>query len=144
MKINKNSIVQLHFSLVLIDGTIIESTWDRGESSCLEMGTGQLTENFENCLIGLQKGDIREFTLSEDQAFGHIQNDKVISFDISVFGDIENIKEGMVHTFKGIDGSETIGVIEEIIQSSVIVNFNHPLAGKTVKFNVEIINIEKE
>ena len=85
MKINKNSIVQLHFSLVLIDGTIIESTWDRGESSCLEMGTGQLTENFESCLIGLQKGDIRKFTLSEDRAFGHIQDDKVISFDISVY-----------------------------------------------------------
>lgn len=144
MKINKNSIVQLHFSLILMDGIIIESTWDRGEASRLKMGTGQLTENFESCLIGLQKGDIREFTLSEDRAFGHIQDDKVISFDISVFDDVENIKEGMVHTFKGIDGTETIGIIEEIIQSSVIVNFNHPLAGKTVKFNVEIIDIEKE
>ncbi len=139
MVISDKSEVIMHFDLTLEDGTAADSTRANGKPAKLVMGDGSLTANFEKCLVGLKTGDKKAFTLAATDAFGMPNPDNIYHLDRTKF-DAE-IKEGMIMGFAQPDGSELPGIIRSIAGHSVTVDFNHPLAGQTVVFNVEIIEV---
>jgi len=142
--IASNSQVILHFDLKLEDGSAADSTRMNDKPAKMVMGDGSLTPNFENCLLGLKVGDKKAFTLSPEDAFGHPNPDNIYYLDRSKFGADTPVEEGAIISFAQPDGTELPGIIRSAAGDSVTVDFNHPLAGQTVIFDVEIIDVINE
>ena len=139
-KIQDGSQVKMHFSLMLEDQTVIDTNFDK-EPVCFSIGDGNLLPGFENALIGMQTNQEETFEIEPQEAFGQPNNQNVQTLDLSSFDD--NIEVGSVYSFQNGDG-ELPGVIIEINESTVQVDFNHPLAGKIILFKVKILAIENE
>ena len=103
------------------------------------MGDGNLLPGFEETLLGLRQGDEREFVIPPEKAFGQHNEQNVQRVDMDNFADLE-IEPGAMFSFQNGDG-ELPGVITEIVDGEVMVDFNHPLAGKPITFEAEIVAI---
>ena len=134
--------VILHFDLKLEDGSAADSTRVNNKPAKMVMGDGSLTPNFEACLLGLKKGDKKSFKLGPEDAFGQSDPNNIPYMDRSRFGADLKVEEGMILAFSQPDGSEIPGIIRSAAGDSVTVDFNHPLAGQTVIFDVEIIDVK--
>jgi FKBP-type peptidyl-prolyl cis-trans isomerase SlpA len=105
------------------------------------MGDGSLTLSFEDCLLGLKTGDKKSFTLEADDAFGMPNPDNLHHLDRSKFNAETPAEVGMIIAFTQPDGSELPGIVREVTGESVTVDFNHPLAGQVITFDVEILSV---
>lgn len=137
-EIEKTSRIRLHFELALEDGQVVDSNFDKTPAE-FEFGDGSLLESFEEVLIGLKVGDEREFSMSPEQAFGqHNANNMQIipraQFDM-------DLEEGMIVSFSDAGNNELPGVITVIEENDVTVDFNHPLAGRTLSYRVCIVDV---
>ncbi|ENB2087238.1 FKBP-type peptidyl-prolyl cis-trans isomerase [Vibrio alginolyticus] len=140
--INQDSAVTLHFTIKMQDGSVADSTHNMGKPAKFIMGDGSLSENFEQCLIGLETGAQKAIELKAEDAFGMPNPDHIHYMDRTKFvGDAE-VEVGTIMAFSGPDGMEIPGIITEIAGDSVTVDFNHPLAGQDVTFEVEILSVE--
>lgn len=140
-QIQENSKVTLHFALRLEDGQVVDSTFER-EPATLSIGDGNLPEGFEKHILGLSEGDKRTVRVSPEDAFGQLNPANVQNFKKEQFAQTGELEPGMVVSFQDASGSELPGVISEIGDEQVTVDFNHPLAGKTLDFEVEIVGVE--
>ncbi|MEZ8825168.1 FKBP-type peptidyl-prolyl cis-trans isomerase [Vibrio amylolyticus] len=140
--IKKDSAVTLHFTIKLNDGSVADSTHNMGKPAKLIIGDGSLSDNFEQCLLGLSSGENKSIELKAQDAFGMPNPDNVHYMDRAKFVGDSEVEVGTVMAFSGPDGAEIPGIITEIAGDSVTVDFNHPLAGQDVTFDVEILSVE--
>ena len=138
LQIETGMSVTLHFSLVLEDGHIIDSNFE-SEPATFSVGDGNLLPGFESTLMGLVNGDEREFTIPPEQAFGQHNPQNVQAVERGNF-DQEELELGAMFSFQNGDG-ELSGVIVDVDDNEVMIDFNHPLAGKNIIFQVKIIDI---
>lgn len=139
--ITNTSVVTLHFTIKLKDGSVADSTHNMGKPAKFVMGDGSLSPNFEHCLLGLTIGDNHSVELQAKDAFGLPNPDSIHYMDRSRFSGQE-LEVGTIMAFNGPDGMEIPGIISDVSGESVTVDFNHPLSGQDVTFDVEILNVE--
>jgi FKBP-type peptidyl-prolyl cis-trans isomerase SlpA len=130
----------MHFSLSFKDGTEAFSTFGN-EPASLVMGDGSLTDGMELSLYGLGAGDEQSLTLSPDQAFGMRDSEKIHGMPREDFGPELELKPGVIVAFDTPSGEELAGTVIDFDDQTVQVDFNHPLAGHEVVFNVEILEV---
>ena len=106
------------------------------------MGDGNLLPGFESSLLGLEVGDEREFIIPPENAFGQHNTQNVQSVDRGNF-DESDLEIGSILSFQNGDG-ELPGVIIALEENLVMVDFNHPLSGKNIVFQVKIVEINPE
>ncbi len=140
--IAQNSVVTLHFTIKLKDGSVADSTHNAGKPAKLVIGDGSISENFEQYLIGMEAGQNQAIELVAADAFGLPNPDNIHHMDRSKFIGETDVEVGTVMAFSGPDGMEIPGIITDIAGDSVTVDFNHPLAGQDVVFDVEILSVE--
>ena len=142
--VTPSAYLTLHYRLASQDGNDIVTTFN-GNPSTLQIGSGQLAPFLENCLLGLPEGAEQSYTLTPEESFGERNPDLVqrISRDTlaenSQFG--EQYKVGDVVEFAAPSGGRFAGVLLEINDTDALFDFNHPLSGQTLKFDVRIISI---
>jgi FKBP-type peptidyl-prolyl cis-trans isomerase SlpA len=139
--IGAQSEVLFHFSIKLEDGSAADSTKVHNKPAKLFMGDGSLTENFEKCLLGLVAGDSKSFDLEPEDAFGQPNPDNIYFVDRSKFGADTPAEVGTIIAFTQPDGTDLPGLVREVAGDSVTVDFNHPLAGQKVTFEVDILEV---
>ena len=139
--IGSQSEVLFHFSIKLEDGSAADSTKVHNKPAKLFMGDGNLTENFEKCLLGLVVGDSKSFDLEPEDAFGQPNPDNIYYVDRSKFGANTPAEVGSIIAFTQPDGTDLPGLVREVAGDSVTVDFNHPLAGQKVTFEVDILEV---
>lgn len=139
--ITEKSTVTLHFTIKLKDGSVADSTHNMGKAAKFTMGDGSLSPNFETCLIGLTTGESKAIELEAKDAFGEPNPDFIQYMDKTRFNGQE-LEVGTIMAFNGRDGMEIPGIISEVTGESVKVDFNHPLVGQDVIFDVEILAVE--
>ena len=140
--IDQTSKVTMHFSLSLEDGTLVDSTFGTDEPLTFTMGDGTLIAGLEYAVIGLKKGDKQSLNIGPDVGFGYRDEAAIQEMNRSSFaGDIE-LKPGVVIEFDSPAGIQVPGTVLEVSEESVKVDFSHPLAGRSVIFNVEILDVE--
>lgn len=137
--IQENATVTLHFALRLSSGETVDSTFDKAPAT-LTIGDGNLPEGFEQHLLGLAVGDHRTVRVEPEHAFGQHNPQNRQTFKREQFG--ADIEPGMVMSFADAGNNELPGVIDSIEDGFVTVDFNHPLAGKALDFEVEILAIK--
>ncbi|MGF1732595.1 FKBP-type peptidyl-prolyl cis-trans isomerase [Photobacterium kasasachensis] len=140
--ITESSEVLMHFAIKLEDGSVAESTQAMGKPAKFRMGDGSLTDNFEKCLLGLVAGQTSSFTLEPEDAFGLSNPDNIHHVDLARFGADAPAEVGTIIAFAGPDGNDIPGIITDVVGDSVTVDFNHPLAGQRVTFDVEVVTID--
>ena len=140
-EIGAHSEVLFHFTLTLNDGSVADSTKLQGQPAKLHMGDGSLTATFEACLLGLKAGDEHSFELGPDDAFGPINPNNIHHMERRQFAADMDVSEGTIVAFTQPNGSEIPGIIRDVAGDSVTVDFNHPLAGQQVTFDVEILTV---
>lgn len=133
--------VTLHFSVKLEDGSVVDSTFDSNPATFV-VGDHNLLEGFEKLLFGLSPGDKNSFEVEPEQGFGqhnpnNIQEVPRDSFDASI-----ELSEGLLVSFADANNKEMPGVVQSFDDENVVVDFNHPLAGRNLVFDVEIISVE--
>lgn len=142
IRITDGSTVSLHFEVSLPNGTVIDSTFGRDEPVTLTIGDESLLAGFEQVLINLKAGDTRTAHLPPDDAFGHWNSDNVQTFAKAQFALSEpNPVVGMMMEFADKGKNTLAGVISEVNDDTVKVDFNHPLAGQDVLFKVQIFKV---
>lgn len=143
--VKAGSHLTLHYRISLADaGTDVISTFgDR--PATLQVGVGQMAEALEQCLLGLCEGDHRAFELSVHEAFGErnpelVQKLARASFDANV-EDAGDYRPGDVVEIAGPDGGRVAGVLKELNERHALFDFNHPLAGHALRFEVRILGV---
>jgi len=134
-----DSLVTLHYRIALENGQPLISTFE-GTPATLQLGNGELLPNLERLLAGLESGMRQLFTLAPEDAFGPHNPDLVERVRREHMPD-EEIEALSIMEFTAPDGSRYSGLVREIDETSALIDFNHPLAGKTIRFEVEIIGI---
>lgn len=142
-RIAQGSQVALHFSVALETGVEIDNTRSYPEPVSLVIGDGNLLEGFEKALLGLRAGDRRTVHLPPEDAFGPWNPDNVQLFDTVQFVKTgEGRPEvGTMMEFQDKGGGTLAGVVKTVNDDKVEVDFNHPLAGRNVVFEVEIAKV---
>lgn len=139
-KIQSDSSILVHITMKLTDGSAADSTKVNNKPAKIIMGDNSISPAFEAELIGMEKGDSREFTLVAKDAFGESNPDNIHYMDIDKFTADAPAKIGNIITFSQ-PGGELPGMIKEVNGSSVTIDFNHPLAGQTVTFVIDLVDI---
>jgi len=139
--IGPSSTIIFHFDIKLADGSAAESTRVHNKPAKTQMGDGSLSQAFEAQLMGLSAGDSKTFTLEPQDAFGMPNPDNIYYVDRSRFSLEAPAQVGMIIGFAMPDGSELPGLVREVVGDSVTIDFNHPLAGQTLTFSVEIVQV---
>jgi FKBP-type peptidyl-prolyl cis-trans isomerase SlpA len=142
--VTESAYLTLHYRLASMAGEDIVSTFNDNPAT-LQLGQGQLAPFLEGCLIGLPEGAHQTFDLRPEQAFGP-RNPELIQHvsratldENSAPG--EEYKIGDLVEFAAPGGGRFAGVLREMNDESALFDFNHPLAGQPVKFEVRIIGI---
>ena len=134
----------LHYRLASADGVDIVSTFQDNPAT-LQLGTGQLAPFLESCLIGLTDGAHKMFDLLPEQAFGPRNPDLIQRVSRATLEENsqsgENYAVGDLVDFAAPGGGRFAGVLREIDADGAWFDFNHPLAGQPLKFEVKIIGI---
>lgn len=132
--------VTFHFSLALAGGGVIEDTRD-GTPATFVVGDGNLPESFERTLVGLRAGCEERIELSPEQAFGPSRNENLKLVSRDKFDPSIGLEPGVVVSFDTPEGALP-GVVKSLQGALVVVDFNHPLAGKSLIFEVSILSVE--
>lgn len=146
-KITKSSYVTLHYRLSSADGIEIVTTFHSNPAT-LQCGAGQLAPFLEDCLIDLPEGAEQTFELTPEMAFG-VRNPELIKWVSRATLEQnskpdEEYKVGDLVNFNAPNGGNFAGMLCEINAEKMLFDFNHPLAGKSLKFEVKIIGVLHE
>lgn len=143
--VTAGSHLTLHYRISLADsGEDVISTFG-GRPATLQIGLGQLAEPLERCLIGLAEGARASFDLAPEQAFGPrnpalVQTLSRAVFDANTGGDTD-YQPGDPVEFPAPGGGRYAGVLKALDERQALFDFNHPLAGRRIRFEVEILGI---
>lgn len=133
--------VSMHFSLGLTNHEIVDSNFG-GQAATFEVGDGNLLAGFESVIFGLRPGQKQTFTLAPEKAFGVIKKDNIHPYPRYQFPADLSMQKGLMLSFTDAANNAQAGVIIDFDADKVMVDFNHPLAGREIVFRVEILAVE--
>jgi FKBP-type peptidyl-prolyl cis-trans isomerase SlpA len=133
--------VFVNFSLTLEDGSEVDSNYGL-EPVSFAMGDGNLLPGFEKLLLGMRPGERKLFTVPPEDAFGQPNENNVQRVPRADFDDGIELELGLVCSFADAAGGEVPGMIVGFDDEIVTVDFNHPLAGRSILFDVHVHRIE--
>jgi len=136
--VQPDSLVTLNFRIALKDGTVVISTFESTPAT-LKLGSGELSTNLERCLTGAIIGQRHVFPLEAAQAFGERKPEMMERVLVSELP--EGTELGTMLEFTADNGEKHSGLVGEITEGMALVDFNHPLAGHMITFEVEVIGI---
>lgn len=138
--VRSDSYLTLHYRIATLAGDEFLSTFDMSPAT-LQMGGGQLAENLERALIGLSAGEHYVLELTSEQAFGAHNPRLVERIQRAALPADMALQPNSVVEFTAPNGAAFSGFLRELDDKSALFDFNHPLAGQDIRFEVKIIGI---
>lgn len=132
--------IVLHYRLSAGDDAEIDGTFG-SEPVTLLLGGGDLAENLERCLIGLQPGERHVFYLEPEQAFGLSDPERVQQIPLGEFPPAMPLDDNSLIEFTLPNGTGLVGTLKGRSQTHATVDFNHPLSDCPVVFEVEVLEV---
>jgi peptidylprolyl isomerase len=133
--------VKIHYTGTLDDGTQFDSSAGR-DPLAFELGSGQVIPGFDKAVDGMTVGDSKTVNIPAEDAYGPHQSTMVQDVPKSALPDDMEPAEGMGLQAQGPDGQLVNLVITEVKEDSITVDGNHPLAGKALNFDIELVSID--
>ena len=142
MAIENDKVVTLHYHLTNAAGQVIESSHGSEPLTYLH-GTGTLLSSLEHALIGLDVGDTKTVELAPAAAYGEHDATKIETLPRDAFEMVPNLEVGMFLEGQDPNGQTFTVHIMEIREDTVVIDANHPLAGETLTFAIEVLAIRE-
>jgi len=138
--VRENSLLTLHYRLALADDTELVSTFG-GKPATLQLGSGELAPVLERCLVDLPVGERTVFLLDAEQAFGPHNPQLMQRFARRELPNPGELRAMALIEFQAPNGATCTGLVRELTEAEALVDFNHPLAGKAIRFEAEVIGV---
>lgn len=134
--------VKVHYTGTLVDGTVFDSSLE-GEPLEFTLGAGNIIPGFEEAVRGMQVEQSKTFTIPVDKAYGPHREDRIGSIKREQFPEDINPYVGQRLQVRLTEDSPAVPVIViEVTEMAIIVDANHPLAGKDLTFEIELVEIK--
>ncbi len=146
MKVENNKMVAVDYKLT-VNGEIADQS-QAGAPLEFICGTGMLLPKFEEAIMGKEAGEKVEFTLEPKDGYGEIEPAAIVELPKTIFmvdGKVAEdvLFEGSVVPMADSNGNRMMGVVKAVGEESVTMDFNHPMAGKTLNFEVEVVSVRE-
>jgi peptidylprolyl isomerase len=133
--------ISVHYTGKLEDGTVFESSGD-GDPLKFTAGGGDVIGGFDQGVVGMAVGDKREIKITPDDGYGHRQDGLVVKMSKAEMTDGLDLKKGQLLRVNPSGTGEMVVEVVDVDDASVTLDGNHPLAGKELLFDVEVIAID--
>lgn len=133
--------VAVHYTGKLEDGEVFDSSRDRDPLE-FEVGSGQVIPGFDRAVEGLEVGNSREVTVAPEEGYGEPREDLVVDVERDQFPAETEPEVGRQVQVQVAPGQNRVATIAEVQEESVTLDLNHPLAGKSLTFDVELVEIK--
>lgn len=137
--IEDNVIVTLNYT-VKVDGEVVDTSEGHDPIEFIQ-GSGQIIDGLEGNLYGMASGERKEFTVDPDKGYGDEDPDAMAEIPRGEFPPNIPLEPGIELVLKDEEGEEMQAYIVEVGEENVTLSFNHPLAGKTMNFAVEVVDL---
>lgn len=141
-EVTNGNTVSLHYVGTFEDGTEFDNSRSREEPISVVVGTGQLISGFDAALMGMTVGETKTFTLEPAEAYGNRADDQTTTVSRTMFPEGFEFEDNMHIPLQGPEGP-VVSTLVEVNDSEVVLDLNHPMAGKTLTFEVEVLNVEE-
>ena len=139
--IEKGNVISVHYVGKLTDGTTFDSSEGK-DPLTFQVGSGQIIPGFESMLIGKNVGDkVDSGIIKPEDAYGDVREDLVIKVPIEQMPG--EVKVGLTLEAQGQNGQSTPVLVKEVNEDHVLIDGNHPLAGKEIQFEIEVVAIQE-
>lgn len=139
MKPQAGQTVRVHYRGTLDDGSEFDSSAGR-DPLMFTLGEESVIPGFEAAVAGLEVGDTTTVTIPAAEAYGERMEEAIQSVPIEIFG--ETVPEvGLMIGLQNEDGRQAAAVIADVLDDIVLLDFNHPLAGQDLTFELTLVEI---
>ena len=135
-------IVSVHYVGKFDSGTEFDNSYARGRPITFELGANQMIAGFEQAVIGLAAGEKKSIKLTPDLAYGEVNEKLFQTFALTDFPEDFELTVGEMVSIPTQSGKTFPATIYSKDEHDVILNFNHPMAGKTLNFDIEVVGVE--
>ena len=132
--------VRVNYTGKLADGTIFDSSAGR-EPLEFTVGAGQVIPGFDNAVLGMKVGEKKTVTIPVDEAYGPRRDEQIVEISREKLPSDMTPEVGQQLVMKQSDGREIVVVITKVSDETVTIDANHPLAGKDLTFEIELVKI---
>lgn len=141
LMIGKNAVVDIHYTLKNDDGQVMDSSEGRDPLSYLH-GANNLIPGLEKELEGKAAGATFKASIPPSEAYGESNPAMIQTISKDMFQGVDNVEPGMAFTAQGPQGQQQV-VVTSVDGDEVTVDANHPMAGKTLHFDVEVVKVRE-
>lgn len=132
--------VKVHYKGTFDDGTVFDSSYDRNQTIEFTVGAGQMIPGFDAAVNGMKVGETKTVNIPAEQGYGAHNPDGVQLLEREQFPDDFDFQSGVI--IEGTVGDQVVrGIIKEVEGTNVVVDFNHPMAGKDLNFEIELVEV---
>jgi len=135
--------VGVHYRGTLDDGSEFDNSRNRGEAMEVQVGSGQLITGFDTALLGMSVGEVKNIHLNAEEAYGPINESAFQEAPKNLFPPDFVFKTGEIVQGTAPTGKPMMAMIVEEKESTVVLDMNHPMAGKDLNFEIELIDIQE-
>ena len=140
--IQDGNTVTINYKGTFEDGVEFDSSYSRGEPMVCTVGNGSLIEGFNNALIGMKEGEKKSVTIPPDQAYGDYKEGGIMDVPANSFHENFSPEAGAAVYGRNEKGEEILATVVSFDEENIKLDFNHPMAGKTLNFEIQVENIE--
>ena len=140
-QVKENNTVKVNYTGKLSDGQVFDTSEGK-EPMEFTLGQGQLITGFEKGLIDMKLNEKKTITISKEEAYGEINNDLIQEVEKTQLPQDMTPEVGMGLVSKTPDGQEMNLLVVEVREESIVIDGNHPLAGKELIFDLEVVAIK--
>lgn len=141
MKVTTGHNVNVHYRGTLTDGTEFDNSRTRGQTISFQVGSGQMIPGFNDAVVGMTTGETKSVTLDPTQAYGQRNEEAFNTVPREAFGENFEFEVGATVQGNGPRGI-FLAKIHELQEDNVILDMNHPLAGQSLNFEIELVSVD--
>ena len=137
--VETGKVVAVHYTGKLTDGEMFDTSEGRDPLK-FQVGSGQIIPGFEKAIMGKNIGEKVTINISADEAYGQIREDLIVSVPKTQMPG--EVQVGQPLQAQGDNGQTINVIVKEVNEENVMIDGNHPLAGKELVFDIEVVEIE--
>jgi len=141
--VEEGQFVKVHYIGTLDDGTEFDNSYQRQETLDFQVGNPNLLAAFNGALVGMTAGEKKTFAIDATEAYGEHDPEAKVTVGRDAFPDDFEFQPGDTVEGSTADGTPVLAKIISAIENDVELDLNHPLAGQTLNFEVELVEIQK-
>lgn len=140
----EGSTIKLHYKGTFPDGEEFDSSYERNPIT-VNVGEGEILPGLENALVGMTVGETKHVSLASTDAYGDRNPNAYAAVPKGNFPEdfVEQLEKGTTIPLTNPQGMQMLGTVETINDESIIFDMNHPMAGKDLEFDIEVVDFEE-